>query len=87
MLFLVIPYCDDDLRWGSAVGAERVARWFDGYGGRYFGYFLILLLTRVYSAKVLVQALVMTHLVYIMNLLSYSRRTEFITVIFLFFMP
>lgn len=87
VLFLVIPYCDDDLRWGSAVGAERVARWFDGYGGRYFGYFLILLLTRVYSAKVLVQALVMTHLVYMMNLLSYSRRTEFITVIFLFFMP
>ena len=41
VLFLVIPYCDDDLRWGSSVGMERLANWFDGYGGRYLGYIIM----------------------------------------------
>ena len=87
VLFLVIPYCDDDLRWGSTMGMERLANWFDGYGGRYLGYIIILLLAKFYPLKVISQALVLTLLVYMLDRLSYENQTEYVSVIFLFFMP
>lgn len=87
VLFLVIPYCDDDLRWGGAPGMERLANWFDGYGGRYLGYLIIILLTKVYAAKVVLQAAVMTFLIYMLDQISYEKQTEYISAIFLLFMP
>ncbi len=87
VLFLVIPYCDDDLRWGSTMGMERLANWFDGYGGRYLGYIIILLLAKFYPLKVISEALVLTLLVYMLDRLSYENQTEYVSVIFLFFMP
>ena len=87
VLFLVIPYCDDDLRWGSSVGMERLASWFEGYGGRYLGYIIIILLTKFYPLKVVLQALTLTFLVYMLDQLSYEKQTEYASVIFLFFMP
>ena len=47
VLFAVIPYTDDDLRWGCSVGMRRLLSWFDGYGGRYLGYLIIMLLTKL----------------------------------------
>ena len=87
VMFMLIPYSDDDLRWGSSVGMQRLAKWFDGYGGRYVGYIFILLLTKFYPVKVVFQALTMTLLVYLLEQLSYERQTEYISLIFLFFMP
>jgi hypothetical protein len=87
VLFLVIPYCDDDLRWGSSVGMERLASWFEGYGGRYLGYIIIILLTKFYPLKVILQALTLTFLVYMLDQMAYEKQTEYISVIFLFFMP
>lgn len=86
-LFVVIPYCDDDLRWGSTAGMEHLANWFDGYGGRYLGYIIILLLTKFYPLKVVLEAMTLTLLVYMLDQLSYEKQTEYASVIFLFFMP
>lgn len=87
LLFIAIPYCDDDLRWGGTDGVQRLATWFDGYGGRYLGYLFILLMTRFYAAKAILQAAVLTALVYVLEGIAYEKETEYITVIFLFFMP
>lgn len=87
ILFLVIPYCDDDLRWGGTPGLSRLANWFDGYGGRYLGYLIIILMTRFYSAKVLLQAALLTALVYLLDSIAYEKQTEYVSVLFLFFMP
>lgn len=87
ILFLVIPYCDDDLRWGGTPGMERLANWFDGYGGRYLGYIIIILLTKFYPLKVVLQAMVLTLLIYILDQIAYVKQTEYLSVIFLFFMP
>ena len=87
VLFAVIPYTDDDLRWGCSVGMRRLLSWFDGYGGRYLGYLIIMLLTKVYLAKILVQAAILTFLVYMMENISCTHGTEHISVLSLFFMP
>lgn len=87
ILFAIIPYTDDDLRWGCSVGMRRLAFWFDGYGGRYLGYLIILLLTKFYFAKIFVQAAILLLLVYMMDRVSGSYNTEAISVLFLLFMP
>lgn len=42
----MFPYTGDDWAWGSSIGIQRLATWFENYNGRYSGNLLVLLLTR-----------------------------------------
>lgn len=45
-LCLLFPYSGDDWAWGSAIGLERLSRFFADYNGRYLGNLIVLALTR-----------------------------------------
>ena len=48
-LFLIcylFPYVHDDWAWGSSVGMDRFNSGFTDYGGRYFGYLIVMAMTR-----------------------------------------
>ena len=46
VFFYFVPYTDDDLRWGSQTGLDRLTDGFAGYGGRYLGYLIVMGMTR-----------------------------------------
>lgn len=60
-LFLVVlcylfPYTGDDWTWGSSIGMDRLNSGFSDYGGRYFGYIIVMVLTRFRLLKALIMA-------------------------------
>ena len=86
VLSVLFPYTGDDWAWGSSVGTERLANFFDNYNGRYLGNFTILLLSRSVVAKVIS----MTAIYYITCWLCYAytpykKNAVLIFAIFLFF--
>lgn len=58
-LFYLFPYTGDDWAWGSQIGLDRLASWFDNYNGRYLGNLLVMVLTRSKLVNVLLTALSM----------------------------
>lgn len=71
----------DDFRWGSSRGLERLYRNFDNYNGRYLGNYSILLMTRSYLAKVLIQVTINTGIVLLIyNLLEKKVNLSIIMV-------
>ncbi len=87
IFFASVPYMDDDLRWGSARGLERLKTGFQGYGGRYFGYFVILILTRSAVLKTIYMGAVTSGVVYLMEKLSKNKNTFYITLFAIISMP
>lgn len=87
VLFFLIPYTDDDLRWGSSQGMERLQTAFDGYGGRYVGYMIIMAITRSKLLKLVFEAAVLTLLLYVLERFSKGRKTYYISLLFMFLMP
>ena len=59
VLFYLFPYTGDDWAWGSRIGLERLATWFDDYNGRYLGNLLVMVLTRWKWGNVLLTAVSM----------------------------
>ena len=55
-LFSLFPYTGDDWAWGSQIGLDRLASWFENYNGRYFGNLLVMVLTRSKIVNVLLTA-------------------------------
>ncbi len=53
----------DDFRWATSSGIERLSRNFDNYNGRYFGNYIILSLTRSRIIQVLLPTIVNTGIV------------------------
>lgn len=58
-LFYLFPYTGDDWAWGSQIGLDRLATWFENYNGRYFGNLLVMVLTRSKLVNVLLTAVSM----------------------------
>jgi len=87
ILFFLIPYTDDDLRWGSSMGMERFREGFQGYGGRYVGYMIIMSLTRFRVVKVVLQSFVLSLLLYLLEKFAGGRKVYYLSVIIMFFMP
>ena len=56
VLCYLFPYTGDDWSWGSSVGIDRINAGFVDYGGRYFGYIIVLVLTRLRVLKAFVMA-------------------------------
>lgn len=87
ILFYLVPYTDDDLRWGTSMGMDRLREGFQGYGGRYVGYMIIMTLTRFRVVKVVFQSLVLSLLLYLLEKFAGGRKVYYLSVIIMFFMP
>lgn len=59
VLAFLFPYTDDDWAWGSSIGLERLANFFDNYNGRYLGNLLVIVLTRSRLIRVMLTAVSM----------------------------
>ena len=82
-----IPYTDDDLRWGSAMGVSRLKNFFDGYGGRYLGYLIIMTLTRSEILKTVFMGAVLTLLCFLVREISGYEYADLLTAAALFLSP
>ena len=74
LLVLLFPYTGDDWAWGSKIGMERLATWFDNYNGRYAGNLLVMALTRSKAFNVIFTALSMVAVCWLPKRFSGSRR-------------
>lgn len=70
IFFYFVPYTDDDLRWGSQIGLNRLRNGFAGYGGRYLGYLIVMGLTRSVVFKVLFMSAVITVMAYLVRYIT-----------------
>lgn len=82
-----VPYTDDDLRWGSAIGAARLKNFFDGYGGRYLGYLIIMALTRSVILKTVFMGAVLTLMCFLVREISGYEYADLLTAVALFLSP
>lgn len=88
IFFASVPYADDDVRWGSAAyGLERLKTGFQGYGGRYLGYLIILILTRSAVLKTIYMSAVTSGVVYLTEKLSKKKIAFYITLFAVVSMP
>ncbi len=87
VFFAAVPYMGDDIRWGSATGLRRLKNGFKGYGGRYFGYYIILVLSRMPVIKTIFMSAVTVGVVYLMEKLAERRIAFYITLFAIVAMP
>ncbi|MBR3832903.1 MAG: hypothetical protein IKJ73_01150 [Lachnospiraceae bacterium] len=66
---------------------DRFQEGFQGYGGRYVGYMIIMALTRFRVIKVVFQSLVLTLLLVLLEKFSGGRKIYYLSVILIFAMP
>lgn len=87
IFYLIIAYGSvpafDDFRWGTSVGANRLASHFDNYNGRYLGNYIILLITRSNLAKGFLQAAVNTGIVFVIYKIL-NEKIHLLAIMFFF---
>ena len=74
ILCYLFPYTHDDWAWGSEYGMERLMTNFDNYNGRWFGNFVVLLLTRSNILKTISMSLCLTLLLWFINKLTKDNK-------------
>lgn len=88
LLCFLFPYTGDDWAWGSQLGIDRLKLWFENYNGRYFGNFIVLVLTRSNLLKTLAMCLCIGGIVVILNEITKRPACGLgIIVVSLVFMP
>ncbi len=87
VFFYYVPYTDDDLRWGSQSGLDRLANRFAGYGGRYLGYLIVMALTRSTLFKVLFMSTVVTLMAYLVRYITTFRTAPSIVILSIMVAP
>ena len=89
LLCCLFPYSGDDWAWGTQIGIDRLANWFDNYNGRYAGNLLVLLLTRSKVLRVVVESVAFLLMVkYIYKVTDTKNKTYIlITILLLLLMP
>lgn len=85
--FYFVPYTDDDLRWGSQIGLSRLRSGFEGYGGRYLGYIIVMGLTRSVVLKVLFMSAVIAMSAYLIRYITRLQMAPYITVLLIMVSP
>jgi len=70
----LFPSSHDYWAWGSVYGIERLQSNFKDYNGRWFGNFVVLLLTRSNFLKTLVMSFCLVLLLYFVNELSKNKK-------------
>lgn len=87
-LCMLFPYTGDDWNWGSYVGLDRLAVWFDNFSGRYFGNLIVIALTRSNLLKSFAMSFCITGIVFLLNRLTGRQKNSiFIISSVLLFMP
>ena len=84
VLCFLFPYTGDDWSWGSSVGIDRINAGFVDYGGRYFGYIIVLVLTRLRVLKALVMAGTFFGLGWIVKSIVKQKWAFFATILLIF---
>ncbi|MDO4475870.1 MAG: DUF6056 family protein [Lachnospiraceae bacterium] len=79
LMALFVPYTDDDLRWGCAIGMERLSRGFADYGGRYAGYLIVMAMTRSVVFKTLSMGACLTAVCVLVRALSGWEYADLLT--------
>ncbi len=78
ILFLALcalfPYSHDDWAWGSKMGMERLACYFNNYNGRWLGNLLVILLTRFYLLRIVVVSTTLTLILMFANKIIDSKN-------------
>ncbi len=87
IFFYFVPYTDDDLRWGSQTGLDRLQNGFAGYGGRYLGYLIVLGLTRSVVLKVLFMSAVITMMAYLIRYITQLQIAPYIVLLSIMVAP
>lgn len=87
VFFYFVPYTDDDLRWGSQTGLNRLANGFAGYGGRYLGYLIVMGLTRSVIFKVLFMSTIVTMLAYLVRYITNLRIAPYVVILSIMVAP
>lgn len=87
IFFYFVPYTDDDLRWGSQIGMNRLCGGFAGYGGRYLGYLIVMGLTRSVVLKVLFMSAVITMIAYLVRYITRLQTAPYIVVLSIMMAP
>lgn len=86
-LCLLFPYMGDDWAWGSQIGLDRLASWFEGYNGRYVGNLIVLVLTRSNLIKSIVMAFFLTGLLSCVHRIAKGDYTRLLCILCLVFLP
>ena len=87
ILCRLFPYTGDDWTWGGPIGIERLSVCFKDYGGRYFGYLIVLALTRsVWLRAITMSAFYIGTCILIERIVRHSWAF-YISVFFLLFLP
>ena len=84
VLCYLFPYTGDDWSWGSSVGIDRINAGFVDYGGRYFGYIIVLVLTRLRVLKALVMAGTFFGLGWLVKSIVKQKWAFFATILLIF---
>lgn len=79
--FYLVPYTDDDLRWGSQIGLDRLNNGFAGYGGRYFGYLIVMGLTRSVIMKVLFMSVAIILIAYMVRYITNLSIAPYVVIL------
>lgn len=87
VFFYFVPYTDDDLRWGSQTGLNRLADGFAGYGGRYLGYIIVMGLTRSIIFKVLFMSTIVTMLAYLVRYITNLQIAPYVVILSIMVAP
>ena len=87
ILCYLFPYVHDDWAWGTSIGLDRLGAGFDDYGGRYFGYIIVILLTRSRILRALVMAGVLTGIGACVGRIVQHKWAFYLSVIMMFLMP
>ena len=87
LLCWLFPYTGDDWTWGGQIGIERLQVFFKDYGGRYFGYLIVLALTRSVWLRALAMALVYTGTSILIEKIVRHPLSFYLSLLFFFCLP
>lgn len=73
-LCMLFPYTGDDWNWGSQIGLDKLAEWFDNYSGRYFGNLIVIALTRSNMLKSFTMSFCLTGIIVLLNKLTGRQK-------------
>lgn len=87
ILCYIFPYTGDDWAWGSSVGIDRWNTHFAGYGGRYLGYVIVILLTRSRILRALVMSISYLIITICIEYITQKTWSSYLTMTLIAFLP
>lgn len=86
ILCYLFPYTGDDWAWGSSIGMDRLESGFSDYGGRYFGYLIVMIMTRFRFLRALIMAGVLVGIFYAIRRIVKHKWAFYGSIVMMFLM-